>query len=65
MIKESEIDELSVYLNGSRIAQLLACQQAELSIQKETVVNQAVDPTDMNEVIKLLRGKKWVLFHPK
>ena len=26
VIKESEIDELSVSLNGSRIAQLLACQ---------------------------------------
>ena len=25
MIKESEIDELSVSLNGSRIVQLLAC----------------------------------------
>ena len=31
VIKESEIDELSVSLNGSRIAQLLACHQAELS----------------------------------
>ena len=35
VIREREIDELLVSLNGSRIAQLLACQQAGLSIQKE------------------------------
>ena len=45
MIKESEINEMLVSLNGSRIAQLLVCQQAGLSIQKETVTNQTVDPT--------------------
>ena len=49
MIKESEIDELLVSLNGSRIVWLLACWQAELSIQKETVANQTVDLTDLNE----------------
>ena len=39
VIKKSEINELSVFLNESRIAQLLACWQAELSSQKETVAN--------------------------
>ena len=48
MIKESEIDELLVSLNGSRIAWLLACQWAGLSIQRETVTNQTVDPTGLN-----------------
>ena len=52
MIKESEIDKLLVSLNGSRIAQLLACQQAELLIQRETVTNQTVDPTNFNEAVK-------------
>ena len=46
VIKESEINELSVSLNGSRIAQLLAWWQPGLLIQKETVANQTVDPTD-------------------
>ena len=30
----------------------MACQQAELLIQKETITNQAMDPTDLNEVVK-------------
>ena len=52
MTKESEIDELSVSLNGSRIAQVLACWQAGLSIQRETVTNQTVDPAYLNNVVK-------------
>ena len=58
MIKENEIDELSVSLNGSRIAQLLANQWAELSIQKETVANQSVDPTNLNEVVKTTKKEE-------
>ena len=55
MIKESEIDELSLSLNGLRIAQLLACCQAGLLIQRETVTNQTVDPTDLDEVVTTKR----------
>ena len=49
IIKESEIDELSASLNGLRIAQILACQQAELSVQSKTAANQTVDLTDLKE----------------
>ena len=51
VIRESEIDELLVSLNESRIAPLLACWQAELFIQKVMVTNQAVDPTDLNKSV--------------
>ena len=37
MIKEGEIDELSASLNGSRISNLLACCQAELSVRSKTM----------------------------
>ena len=47
IIKESEINELSAFLNGLRIAQLLACWQAELLIQGEATVHQTVDPTNL------------------
>ena len=40
VIKESEIDELLVSLNGSRKAQLLVCQWVGLSIWKGTAANQ-------------------------
>ena len=52
VIKESEIDELLVSLNGLRIAWLLACQWTGLSIQGETVANQPVDPANLNEAVK-------------
>ena len=58
MIKESEIDELLVFLNGSRIAQLLACWQAGLLIQRETVTNQTVDPADLNEIDKTTKKEE-------
>ena len=35
VIKESEIDELLAFLNGLRMSQLLACQQAELLLKGE------------------------------
>ena len=65
MIKESEIDELLVSLNGSRIAWLLACWQAELVIWKETVANQAVDPNNLNEAVKTTEKKEVAAFCPK
>ena len=65
MIKESEIDELSVSLNGSRIARLLACQLAGLSIHRKTVTNQTVDQPTWMRWSKQQRMKKWTLFHPK
>ena len=65
MIKESEIDELSVSLYGLRRAQLLACQQAGFSIQRETVANQTVDPTDLNEVVKTTKKEEVDAFSSK
>ena len=65
MIKESEINELLVSLNGSRIAQLLVCQQIEFSIQKETVTNQAVDPTDLDTPVKTTNKKEVDAFSSK
>ena len=65
VIKESEVDELSVSLNGWRIAQLLACQQAGLSIQRETVANQTVDLTDLNEAVKMTKKEEEDTFSSK
>ena len=58
MIKESVINKLLVSLNGSRIAQLLACWQAELSIWKETDTNQAVDPTNLIKAVKTTKKEE-------
>ena len=58
MIKESEINELSVSLNGSRIAQLLPCWWAELLIQRETVANQTVEPTNLNGAVKMTKKEE-------
>ena len=58
MIKESEIDELLVSLNGSSIAQLLAYWQAGLSIQTDTAANQIVDQTDLNEAVKMTKREE-------
>ena len=58
MIKESEINELSVSLNGSRIARLLACQQLGLLILRETVPNQKLDLTDLKEVVKMTKKEE-------
>ena len=58
MIKESEIDELSVSLNGSRICHLLTCCWAELSIRSEMDMNQTMDPTNLKEVVKMIKIKK-------
>ena len=55
VIKESEIDELSVSLNGLRISHLLACHQAELSVASETAINQTMPPTDLSETVKMIK----------
>ena len=65
MIKESEINELSVSLNGSRINQLLACWQAELLIWKETVANQAADPTNLDKTVKTTKKEEVDAFSSK
>ena len=65
MIKESEISALLVSLNGLRVAQLLACQQAGLLIQRETAGNQTVDLTDLNEVVKMTKREEVDAFSPK
>ena len=65
VIKESEIDGLLVSLNGSRIAQLLACWQAGLSIQREGATNQPVDLTDLDEVVKMTKREEVNTFSSK
>ena len=58
MIKESEINELSLSLSGLKMAQLLACWQAELSIKKEATMHQTVDLADLKEVVKMTKKKE-------
>ena len=58
MIKESEIDELSASLNGSRISCLLACHQAGLSIGSEMAANQAMNLTNLNEIVKTIKKEE-------
>ena len=65
VIKESEIDELSASLNGSRISCLLACYQAELSIRSETAANQNCSFTDLNEAVKTIKKKEIEAFCPR
>ena len=65
VIKESEINELMVSLNGSRIAQLLACWWAGLSIQRETSANQTVDLTYLKEVVKTTKKEEVDAFSSK
>ena len=65
MIKGSKINELSVSQNELRIALLLACQQAGLSIQKEIVTNQEVDLTDLSRAVKMTKKEEVDAFHPK
>ena len=65
VIKESEIDELSVSLHGLRISYLLACHQINLSIDRETALNRTRDLTDLNEAVKMKEEeekKKQMLF---
>ena len=65
MIKESEINELLVSLNGLRMAQLLACQQAGLLIHRETVTNQTIEPADLNKAVKTTKKEEVNVFSSK
>ena len=65
MIKESEINELLASWNGSRIALLLACCQAELSVQSKPARNQTVDPTNLNEEVKMTKKAEIDTFSSK
>ena len=65
VIKESEMDELSVSLNGSRISHLLACHQAELSFERETAANHTMDPTNLNEAFKMTKKEEIDTFSSK
>ena len=58
VIKESEIDEFSASLNELRIAQLLTCQQAKLSIWSEAAAYQTVDLTDLKEAVKMTKKEE-------
>ena len=58
MSKESEINELLASLNGLSIAWLLACHQAELSIQSKATTNQTVDLTNLNEAVKMTKKEE-------
>ena len=43
----------------------MACQQAGLSIQRETVANQTVDLTDLNEAVKITKEEEVDAFWSK
>ena len=58
IMKESEIDELSVSLNGSRISCLLAGHQVELSLKNDTTIQPIPDPTDLNKAVKTMKHKE-------
>ena len=58
MIKESEIDELSISLNGSKISYLLACHWEKCSIKRETGMNWTRELTDLNEAVKMTKKEE-------
>ena len=58
VIKESEISELSVSLNGSRISHILASHQAELPVGSAVAVDQTTDAPDLNEAVKMLKWEE-------
>ena len=55
VIKEGEIDELSVSLNGLRISHILAGCQAELSLKNHTTASPIPSLTDLNEAVKTMQ----------
>ena len=65
VIKESKIDELSTSLNRSRIAQLLACCQAELSIKSDSTALPKVDTTKLNEAVKTTKREEIDVYSSK
>ena len=58
VIKKNEIDKLVVSQNGLRISHLLACHQAELSIESEAAVNHTMDLTDLNKAVKMTKKEE-------
>ena len=65
MIKESKIDELLASLNGFGISHLLACHQTELFIRSEAAAaTKTMDPTDLNEAVKMREGRDRCFFAP-
>ena len=64
-VKENKINALVASLNGLRIAQLLACQQAELWIQSKAATNQPVDMTNLKEAVKMTKKEEIDAFHQK
>ena len=65
VIKENEINQFLASLNESRMAQLLACQQAELLIQGEAAAHQTVEPTDLKEAVKMTKKEEIDTFSSK
>ena len=65
MIKESEINELLASLNRLKMAQLLACQQAELLLKGEAAMHQAVDLTDLKEAVNMTKREEVDAFSSK
>ena len=55
IIKECEIDELSVSLNGSRISHLLTWHQAELSLKNSATASPVPYLTDLNDAVKTIK----------
>ena len=58
MIKEIEIDELSISLNWLRIFYLLACLQTKLSVKRKTAMNWTRDSTELS-LIMVLQSMQW------
>ena len=65
VIKKSEIDELLVSLSGLRMAPLLVCQHAELSIKEEATTHQTVDLINLEEVVKTTKIEEMHAFSSK
>ena len=58
VIKESEIDELSVSLNESRISCLLAGHQVDLSLRNDTTAKPIPDCTDLDKAVKMTKQEE-------
>ena len=65
VVKESEMDELSVSMNGSRISQLLAGHQVELSLKNDTTASPIPGLTDLNEAVKTMKWEEIEAFLSK
>ena len=65
VIKESEIDELSVSLYGLRIFHPLTGHQVELSLKNNTTASAIPDPTDLNETVKTRKLEEGEAFSSK